>query len=902
MAFNSCENENVNESFSNDGTVTMNFVAGVPESRTSVAIDGNAANYSWSKGDKVGFYYVATDPGVSYKKKGNSKEAVIADDGTATFSMTFEPSAEATIYNVGAFYPGMSWVSHSTENPFNNVKVKIPAEQNLVEGTFDPAADLMMSKPFIGIALSDQATVHTLEFSRIAAIGKMNLTLTGAEADEYIKSVVFTLANGNHFNGPVMLDLENGTYEIVESETTNAVSLSGVLETASGSASVFFTCLPGDFTGAYTIEVSTNKANYSKEGTLSKTLSFTAGDVLGFNATVGNREEVAEEESLAGDYIIVAKRSSGNFFYMTTSLTTTSTKRVAAVDTNSTAVDGVAINEAYVWTVAKSGATYTMQTPGGKYLTWTSSNSANFADTAGDNTALLIVAGETEGTYNVKFNQEPSRILALNSTAGTDYFAFYSGTQEKDLYFIPVTPADPNAPSLSVAQTEVNLENTECEGTVAIEAKNIEGAINVVSSNEDWLVAEIDEDGNLYYIAGANDGVARTATVTLSANGVADVVVTFNQAANQSAMPGTGEGTEASPYDVTRAYAVIDAAGGSVVEGVYVKGIVTEDAISFNSSYKSLTYYISNDGTATNKFQVYSGKNLDNTDFASTGDLHAGDEVVVCGNIKKYNTTYEFDYNNYIVSLNCPHAAGSVEQTVTFTSKPESVTVGKTVAVAATAKTTVTYSSSNAAVATIDANTGVVTGVAEGTVTITATAATEGIYKQATASYQLTVNAAQSGVETSVYVKVTSAPADWSGTYLMVYENSSSVGYVFKSNDVTSKNNYTTGTVISGGEIEATDELANYAVTVAAYSTGYSIKSVGSSKYLQGKGSGSNGTNAYDTPSLATTFTFNSDGTVSIINNTNHFVFNTGGYMRFYKATTATGSQYKKLCLYKLAQ
>ena len=72
-----------------------------------------------------------------------------------------------------------------------------------------------------------------------------------------------------------------------------------------------------------------------------------------------------------------------------------------------------------------------------------------------------------------------------------------------------------------------------------------------------------------------NDGEARTATVTLSAAGVEDVVVTFNQAANQSTMPGTGAGTEASPYDIARAYAVIDAANGGTVSGVYVKGIIS---------------------------------------------------------------------------------------------------------------------------------------------------------------------------------------------------------------------------------------------------------------------------------------------------------------------------------------
>ena len=150
------------------------------------------------------------------------------------------------------------------------------------------------------------------------------------------------------------------------------------------------------------------------------------------------------------------------------------------------------------------------------------------------------------------------------------------------------------------------------------------------------------------------------------------------------------------------------------------------------------------------------------------------------------------------------------------------------------------------------------------------------------------------------YVKVTSAPADWSGTYLIVYENSSTVGYVFKSNDVTSKTNYTTNTAISSGEIEATTDLKNYAVVVESYSTGYSIKSVGSSMYLEGKGSGSNGTNAFASPTKVTEFTFNADGTVSIVNNTNHFVFNTQGYMRFYKSGTAAGSAYKKMCLYKL--
>lgn len=70
----------------------------------------------------------------------------------------------------------------------------------------------------------------------------------------------------------------------------------------------------------------------------------------------------------------------------------------------------------------------------------------------------------------------------------------------------------------------------------------------------------------------------------------------------------------------------------------------------------------------------------------------------------------------------------------------------------------VTYSSSNTAVATVDASTGAVTLVAEGTTTITATFAGNNNYNPATASYELTVSAATTPtVDTNRYELVTDA-------------------------------------------------------------------------------------------------------------------------------------------------
>ena len=83
---------------------------------------------------------------------------------------------------------------------------------------------------------------------------------------------------------------------------------------------------------------------------------------------------------------------------------------------------------------------------------------------------------------------------------------------------------------------------------------------------------------------------------------------------------------------------------------------------------------------------------------------------------------------------------------------------------------TVTYSSSDTGVATVDANTGAVTLVAAGTTTITATFAGNDSYNEGSASYTLTVSAAQtsSGNE---FALVTSASEFVEGDYLIVYNN-----------------------------------------------------------------------------------------------------------------------------------
>lgn len=106
------------------------------------------------------------------------------------------------------------------------------------------------------------------------------------------------------------------------------------------------------------------------------------------------------------------------------------------------------------------------------------------------------------------------------------------------------------------------------------------------------------------------------------------------------------DGSLERPYTAAEAIAAIDANTG--LTGKHVKGIVTE-VVSHNPSYGSMVYIIKS-GEKTLK--IFNGYDFGHTKFLGTDDLKVGDEVVVFGDLIKYNTTYELNTNNYLISIN----------------------------------------------------------------------------------------------------------------------------------------------------------------------------------------------------------------------------------------------------------
>ena len=107
---------------------------------------------------------------------------------------------------------------------------------------------------------------------------------------------------------------------------------------------------------------------------------------------------------------------------------------------------------------------------------------------------------------------------------------------------------------------------------------------------------------------------------------------------------GTGEGTVDDPFNTIAAlnYGKKLASGEESADYYFIKGKVASIKEDYTAQYGNATFYISEDGTATNQFYAYRVLYLGNKKFsASDTPIKAGDDVIVCGKITNYNGTIE---------------------------------------------------------------------------------------------------------------------------------------------------------------------------------------------------------------------------------------------------------------------
>lgn len=179
----------------------------------------------------------------------------------------------------------------------------------------------------------------------------------------------------------------------------------------------------------------------------------------------------------------------------------------------------------------------------------------------------------------------------------------------------------------------------------------VKGIVKAFTKNDGTIVNEIDKNSTIISIE--NTGTTSPDT------------------------PTTGKGSLSDPYNVAEAIAAIKA-GTAPTAQVYLTGIISDVAF-YNDQYKSITYYISDDGKSKD-MQVYSGKGLNGADFASKEDLKVGQKVTILGKIMKFtdkngNDIMEVDKTSSIVKIE-GEGGGEVKPDPTPDPNPGEVATG----------------------------------------------------------------------------------------------------------------------------------------------------------------------------------------------------------------------------------
>lgn len=249
------------------------------------------------------------------------------------------------------------------------------------------------------------------------------------------------------------------------------------------------------------------------------------------------------------------------------------------------------------------------------------------------NTLTVTVSGIAKGVkvYNISYTYE----AAAGSGPAAPGFSLAAGT-----YY--------NAQTLEITTTVENgtiYYTTDGSDPTTSATRNTYSSALTISETTTIKACVKDSEGNF------SDVVSRTYTIVPSIANTKETALT-----------------------TAEAIALVDKTSAEQLqeEKVYVKGTISQ-VDSYSDKYGSITYWLDN-----NAFEVYSGLGLDNAKFSAKTDIEVGAQVIVYGNLKKYNTTYELDQNNYLVEYTAPAAKPIKSVEITGTASKTTYEKGET--------------------------------------------------------------------------------------------------------------------------------------------------------------------------------------------------------------------------------
>lgn len=469
LGFSACQQDEIAPEVTPGETHTVTFVAGAPETKTTVDIsDGENAKFAWTAADEGRI--------TVYENGSEAKETVgiLGKDGKMTIMAEFAGTATGNETYVAVV------------NSSNDVQI-MSAE------AYDEGADILVSK---AVSAFDGNNGVQLQFKREVAIAKM--TLKGLDAGEVVNHV--TVSSIADIAGSYGVDGWNSTktsLDIYSAKALDDQETYSIVANESGEAVVWFTCIPqADATLTVKVEAADGDT-YTKE--FSRSITLTRGDVKGFGVAmtklvdphkddngwflvkdarflaagdvirIGLASESAVASSLSGDYLTKADATYDD-------KTESMVSAVSSIDFTLGGTEGA-------WTLTNEDAT--LGSTSVKKLAL-GSDSATYVDTwvitiTDTGKASITSTSNTYGT--IYYNSSSPRFL--------NYSDSFNGARVPEIYKKYGTPV--------VAKVDQNISFSPTNYTATIGAVNTypsltaqsTGAKTWSSSNTD--VATIDE-------------------------------------------------------------------------------------------------------------------------------------------------------------------------------------------------------------------------------------------------------------------------------------------------------------------------------------------------------------------------------------------------------------------------
>lgn len=558
MGLTACQND-FEEQIEAKDSVVVTFVADSADSRTSVDTTGDVPVFAWAETGETFAVLEQTDAlaeatAVTYEN----------EDGKAKISATFDNNAGKAEYNYVTVYPASGYVS---AEGINNAILSIPAEQTMAEGSYDPNADLMVSKVVNTTAQPTEAQM--VQFTRLAAVAKMSFR-GFADVAEKVESVTFTTAEGVKIAGTFTTDLTNPV-EFTTAEGVNSVT---VTAPEGGVSEVYFTLLPTTLeAGAtYSVVVMTDKKIYKKEATIpeGKSLEFAAGMVTRFGvdlttATVSDKWVLVRDvnDLEAGDIVTfvtndlnwaMGKPGSnyhyasytevvkmGDYFFHPIAAESESNNRVQQL------VVAPRPGKENAFDFYNRAGEYNDDNYSGYIRPHSTNNYIKYETTPNHNTLFYTTIDEN-GVATLEATDSEYDYIKLvyraNSGGGTTSNRRFGCTktitnEHHDICIYKIAGGVKGV--VPVAKANITVPDEDEPVVVAKEGVAVATAIDAVtfgyvgnwaievSDNADWLEVYYANE-QLTYTATANEGEVRNATVTITAShsGESNIVETFN--------------------------------------------------------------------------------------------------------------------------------------------------------------------------------------------------------------------------------------------------------------------------------------------------------------------------------------------------------------------------------------